>query len=122
MLTSALYRILRRLVQGLVAFSFIAYYAVDVTHIHSSPGLPLEVETRWKATYATSGNRLLYRKPMVNDLRTPDVTAVILNWSRLPNVVQIAKIMCHSLRDILVEVSIWNNSPRPLTSEVSSTN
>ncbi|EGO27145.1 hypothetical protein SERLADRAFT_381423, partial [Serpula lacrymans var. lacrymans S7.9] len=42
--------------------------------------------------------------------REPDVTAVILNWSRLPNVIHIATLLCGSLlEDVIAEVFIWNN-------------
>ncbi|KAG2154546.1 hypothetical protein DEU56DRAFT_769149 [Suillus clintonianus] len=46
----------------------------------------------------------------------PDVTAVILNWSRLPNVVQIASLLCSPwLEDVIAEVVVWNNNPREIS-------
>ncbi|KAG6332067.1 hypothetical protein ID866_7021 [Astraeus odoratus] len=47
---------------------------------------------------------------------SPGVTAIILNWSRLSNVVRIASLLCGEfLRDTVAEVLIWNNSPQELT-------
>lgn len=49
----------------------------------------------------------------------PDTTAVILNWSRLPNVVQIVNVLCDSvLENTLATVLVWNNSPQELTPKV----
>ncbi|KAG1757864.1 hypothetical protein EDB19DRAFT_1659437 [Suillus lakei] len=46
----------------------------------------------------------------------PDVTAVILNWSRLPNVVRIVSLLCGpSLDDIIAEIVVWNNNPREIS-------
>ncbi|OBZ79106.1 hypothetical protein A0H81_01521 [Grifola frondosa] len=46
---------------------------------------------------------------------SPDTTAVILNWSRFPNVLLITSLLCGSwLEDTIAEVFIWNNSPRKL--------
>ena len=49
----------------------------------------------------------------------PDTTAVILNWSRFPNVLQISSVLCSQpLSGIIAEVFIWNNSPKPITFDV----
>ena len=49
----------------------------------------------------------------------PDVTAVELNWSRFPNVMLIASLLCSPwLEGTIADVFIWNNSPRRLTYEV----
>lgn len=46
----------------------------------------------------------------------PDVTAVILNWSRLPNVVRIVSLLCGPwLEDVVAEIVVWNNSPREIS-------
>ncbi|KAG0702714.1 hypothetical protein DFH29DRAFT_776894, partial [Suillus ampliporus] len=46
----------------------------------------------------------------------PDVTAVVLNWSRLPNVVRIASLLCGPwLEDVIAEIVVWNNSPREIS-------
>ncbi|KIJ66202.1 hypothetical protein HYDPIDRAFT_86812 [Hydnomerulius pinastri MD-312] len=53
--------------------------------------------------------------------RNPDVTAIILNWSRLENVIRIASLLCGPwLDDTIAEVLIWNNSPQKLSKEIFS--
>lgn len=48
------------------------------------------------------------------------VSAVILNWSRFRNVVLIVSSMCDpSLRDVISEIIVWNNSPQRISAEVS---
>ena len=48
-----------------------------------------------------------------------DVTAIVLNWSRLENVVRIVALLCGpSLQDIIAEVFVWNNSPKRIDQEV----
>lgn len=55
------------------------------------------------------------------DASRADTTAVILNWSRLPNVRALAALLCDAaLVDIIARVVIWNNSPRALRAEVPS--
>ncbi|KAI6047867.1 hypothetical protein EDC04DRAFT_2555710 [Pisolithus marmoratus] len=54
----------------------------------------------------------------VGPQRRPDVTAIVLNWSRLNNVVNIVSLLCgDSLLDTVMEVFVWNNSPKELTYE-----
>ncbi|CAL1694519.1 unnamed protein product [Somion occarium] len=54
----------------------------------------------------------------VNTHRHPDTTAVILNWSRFPNVRSISSSLCGPWLDTVIsEVLIWNNSPRKLSYE-----
>lgn len=44
--------------------------------------------------------------------RHPDTTAVILNWSRFPNVILIVSLLCsNSLSGIIAAIHIWNNQP-----------
>lgn len=51
--------------------------------------------------------------------RLPNVTAIILNWSRLDNVIGIASLLCGPwLDDTISEVYVWNNSPQKLSKEV----
>lgn len=51
--------------------------------------------------------------------RLPNVTAIILNWSRLDNVIRIASLLCGPwLDDTISEVYVWNNSPQKLSKEV----
>lgn len=53
--------------------------------------------------------------------RLPDVTAIILNWSRLDNVIRIASLLCGPwLDDTIAQVYIWNNSPKSLSKEVGN--
>ncbi|KAI5836061.1 hypothetical protein K523DRAFT_400368 [Schizophyllum commune Tattone D] len=48
----------------------------------------------------------------------PDTTAVVLNWSRLPNVIRIASLLCeNTLDDVIASVVVWNNNPMALTYE-----
>ncbi|KAI0783308.1 hypothetical protein C8Q75DRAFT_795483 [Abortiporus biennis] len=48
----------------------------------------------------------------------PDTTAVILNWSRFPNILLISSLLCSPvLNDIISEVFIWNNNPKPISYE-----
>ncbi|KAJ6509993.1 hypothetical protein C8R47DRAFT_1096336 [Mycena vitilis] len=49
----------------------------------------------------------------------PDVTAVLLNWVRLPNVVQIVSVLCGPALDgVVKEIVVWNNNRlRPLIYE-----
>lgn len=57
--------------------------------------------------------------PASNARTRPDVTAVILNWSRLDNVIRIASLLCGPwLDDTIAEVYVWNNSPLKLSKEV----
>ncbi|KAF5352743.1 hypothetical protein D9756_005918 [Leucocoprinus leucothites] len=103
---------IRRLIQAALVVSILAFY-LDVKRRYT-PVLQLDSRSQWRPTYApeASGN---YFKPYIKHPRPPDTTAVILNWSRLPNVVQLAKVMCSSLQDTLAEVFIWNNNPNALT-------
>jgi hypothetical protein len=42
----------------------------------------------------------------------PDVTVVLLNWSRLPNVILIASVLCMpELENLIARIFIWNNNP-----------
>ena len=49
----------------------------------------------------------------------PDTTAIVLNWSRLPNVQRIAATLCApALAGIVAQVFIWNNSPTRISYDV----
>ncbi|KAI0673657.1 hypothetical protein C8Q78DRAFT_1018289 [Trametes maxima] len=53
-----------------------------------------------------------------NATSNPDTTAVILNWSRFPNVLLITSLLCGPwLDDTIAQVYIWNNHPRRITYE-----
>lgn len=48
-----------------------------------------------------------------------DTTAVVLNWSRFSNVLEIASTLCSpSLERVIAEVFIWNNNPSPISYDV----
>lgn len=101
-----------------VLISFLAYYAIDAEHPISSHASKINTEIRWRATYLSTGGQVNYRRPELKLPELPDTTAVILNWSRLPNVVQLVKIMCSSLQDTFAQIFVWNNNPQPLNFEV----
>ncbi|KAL5495126.1 hypothetical protein ACEPAI_588 [Sanghuangporus weigelae] len=65
-------------------------------------------------TYA-SGTALDFKYAPVSpfvEKRKADTTAIILNWSRLQNVILISSILCGPwLDDVVAEVFIWNNNP-----------
>ena len=64
----------------------------------------------------------VYRRvglPQDFNFTTPDTTAVILNWSRFPNVLQISSVLCSPALDgVIAQVFIWNNHPNPITYDV----
>src|ERR1700685_4072515 len=40
----------------------------------------------------------------------PDTTAIVLNWSRLPNVIRIVSLLCSTrLHDTIAEIVVWYN-------------
>lgn len=52
--------------------------------------------------------------------RKSDSTAIVLNWSRFPNVRRIASLLCSfELADIFDTIMIWNNSPIQISYQVS---
>ncbi|KIP04147.1 hypothetical protein PHLGIDRAFT_205414 [Phlebiopsis gigantea 11061_1 CR5-6] len=89
----------------------------------------------WTASTWASGESLNWYQPVVQilghllppvyrrvglpeDIPTarPDTTAVILNWSRFPNVLQISSLLCSPALDgIIAQVFIWNNNPNPIS-------
>ncbi|KAH9858325.1 hypothetical protein C2E23DRAFT_803583 [Lenzites betulinus] len=72
-------------------------------------------------TYRTDVSELgSYERVSVlqNATGSPDVTAVLLNWSRFPNVLLITSLLCAPwLEDTIAQVYIWNNTPRKLSYE-----
>ncbi|KAI0828984.1 hypothetical protein BC628DRAFT_1315872 [Trametes gibbosa] len=72
-------------------------------------------------TYRTDISQLgSYQRVSVlqNATGSPDVTAVLLNWSRFPNVLLIASLLCGPwLDNTVAQVYIWNNHPRMLSYE-----
>jgi hypothetical protein len=85
--------------------------AQDQPYIHTS-SLPVS----YLSGYDVTLQRLSIRPPTTP---TPDTTAIILNWSRLPNVVRIVNVLCDkSLENTFTTVLVWNNSPQQLTEKV----
>ncbi|KAF9502278.1 hypothetical protein BDN71DRAFT_1437819 [Pleurotus eryngii] len=83
----------------------------------------LRILQSWRAGLAGCAVALLLRyyqshsfdKASVSS-QTADVTAIILNWSRFPNVVKIASVLCDpNLNSVIRNVTIWNNNPAPLS-------
>ncbi|KAI0660596.1 hypothetical protein C8Q70DRAFT_62413 [Cubamyces menziesii] len=72
-------------------------------------------------TYRTDVEELIqYERvsALQNATRAPDTTAVILNWSRFPNVLLITSLLCAPwLDDTIAQVFIWNNHPKKLRYE-----
>jgi hypothetical protein len=69
------------------------------------------------ATYSDPRPDVIFNRlnPPKIDGATPDTTAVILNWARLPNVLSLVALLCDpSLEDIIAEIVVWNNSPEPI--------
>ena len=71
-------------------------------------------------SYVSGYDLTLQRLPIRTPTTTaPDTTAVILNWSRLPNVVRIVDVLCDRLlENTFATVLVWNNSPQELTEKV----
>jgi hypothetical protein len=107
---------LRRVIQTALVFSLLAYY---VSLTERRQGQKLDSRTQWTGTY-TSNRAEEYSELGFETPWPPDTTVVILNWSRLPNVIHLARIMCSSLQDTVMEVFVWNNNPTALTQEVGS--
>lgn len=65
-------------------------------------------------SYLTDLNERYNTSFAINTLEglTPDTTAVVLNWSRLENMLLIASILCGSWLDqSIAQVFVWNNNP-----------
>lgn len=61
----------------------------------------------------------LQRVHLTTSSTHPDTTAVVLNWSRLANVVEIAALLCGpTLNSTIAKVFVWNNSPRKVSHRV----
>ena len=51
----------------------------------------------------------------------PDTTVVILNWSRLNNVILIASVLCsHWLEDLVAQIVVWNNNAETTLTHIVS--
>ncbi|KAJ4485752.1 hypothetical protein J3R30DRAFT_3441658 [Lentinula aciculospora] len=50
---------------------------------------------------------------------TADTTAVVLNWSRFPNVLRIVSLLCRpELESTIAIIHVWNNSPTKISKEL----
>jgi hypothetical protein len=62
------------------------------------------------AALSALGVSPLFVPPSLKD--GPDITVVLLNWSRLPNVILIAASLCSpTLEGVVSKILIWNNNP-----------
>lgn len=52
-------------------------------------------------------------RPLPGERAEANVSAIILNWSRFQNVREIVALLC-SVDDVISEIVVWNNNPRPL--------
>ncbi|KAI5121296.1 hypothetical protein M0805_003765 [Coniferiporia weirii] len=70
-----------------------------------SSGVPSTYLQQSKSTYTIAESQIR------GNIR-PDTTAVVLNWSRLNNVILIAELLCGPwLENTIAQVFIWNNNP-----------
>ncbi|TFK77445.1 hypothetical protein BDN72DRAFT_808273 [Pluteus cervinus] len=96
---------------------FVIAISVVVVAWYSADGAVIQFVIGWCANWpsrqaSVHSQRLAFPPPS----RSPDTTAIVLNWSRLSNVVYIASILCsESLNHAIQTVFIWNNNPNPLT-------
>lgn len=98
------------------AFAIDRYRKSRTEQFDDGPRVPL------RASYVPDDDNVFERISFYP--RSPqiaDTTAVILNWSRLPNVVRIADQLCdQSLENTIATILVWNNSPRALSQEVGT--
>ncbi|KAI9570335.1 hypothetical protein HD554DRAFT_2085552 [Boletus coccyginus] len=72
-------------------------------------------------SFTTDTHAIRVGLPTSEPQRLPNVTAIILNWSRLENVIRIASLLCGPwLDDTVAKVYVWNNSPQKLSREIFS--
>lgn len=82
-------------------------FALLVHRGWNGSGVPL------KSPASSDSTEIQYDSP--DSARRGDTTAVILNWSRLSNVVRIVSVLCQPrLDDTIAEIFIWNNSPQKI--------
>jgi hypothetical protein len=74
------------------------------------------LQASYTSGYDATFHRISFHPPRT---QPADTTAIILNWSRLPNVVRIVDALCdQSLENTIVTILVWNNNPRALSQEV----
>lgn len=106
-----------RLVVGLaaacVAWAFSQWMSGQPVKWHSNN--PAEI----KDNHSQEWRRIGRVEDLDQTTWTPDTTAVVLNWSRFHNILQISSVLCSpSLDGVISEVFIWNNNPKPLSYDV----
>ncbi|KAK7058538.1 hypothetical protein VNI00_002174 [Paramarasmius palmivorus] len=101
----------------------VALIAVLILHFGlriTAPDGPVESQLVWPASFLPTFNpsleRLSYRHLPSPRAALADVTAILLNWSRLSNVFGIVSVLCTPALDgTLSSIVVWNNNPeRPL--------
>ena len=70
-------------------------------------------ETRPHASFADSVDQGYHAFEVAHVHDEPDTTAVLLNWSRLDNVILLSSLLCGPwLETVIANVIIWNNNPK----------
>ncbi len=97
------------------------------------PGVPIKIPHHYMETeqrLAPASYRTDARGRFVNispphregNVTTRNTVAVVLNWSRFPNVRRIVSLLCSpELDSFMKRVLVWNNSQKPLTYLVRNT-
>jgi hypothetical protein len=94
-------------------FATLAGLGILSDPLYSSANDPLGLAGRWLRPVQQSQLPLATRAHIL-----PDVSAVILNWSRPENVVVIVAHLCQY--DFFESIIVWNNNPKQvLTSKAS---
>lgn len=89
-------------------------------HNSDDPGDPPSLVTYRGSRLGVDSRALDSVRTSLGGDETSRVSAVILNWSRFRNFVLIVSSMCDpSLRDVISEIIVWNNSPQGISAEVS---
>ncbi|EEB92820.1 hypothetical protein MPER_08613 [Moniliophthora perniciosa FA553] len=104
----------------------VALIAILVLHYGlriSAPDGPVESQLVWAVSFLPSVKpsleRLSYHHLPPPQVGTADVTAIILNWSRLSNVFGIVAVLCSPALDgAIASIVVWNNNPLRLLKEV----
>ncbi|KAF9469794.1 hypothetical protein BDZ94DRAFT_1243274 [Collybia nuda] len=99
----------------------IIIFALGIDHYRKkgfsrvSGGPPVSLEASYVAHHDAALERISFYP---HTRQKADTTAVVLNWSRLPNVVRIVEQLCdQSLEHTIAAILVWNNSPRALSQE-----
>ena len=89
-----------------VVFAAIVHY--EWCRFQISPTAPASATSKTQVHFAEQ-----------NITRRGDTTAIVLNWSRLSNVIKITSILClPQLDETVAQVVIWNNGPQRINQSV----